>query len=604
MKRAMKTTKKIALGWLAVLLLWVSAAWMPAASQASGLTAEQQRKYDYYFLEAIRLKALQKYDAAFDLLQHCLEINPQAASALYELSQYYIYLKDDAFALHLLEEAVRYAPDNYWYAQGLANLYQKEGETEKAIALLEDMTTRFTNKLDPLYNLLDLYNRAGDYDKMLAILDKLELRMGKNEQLSMEKFRIYLQKDDTKHAFREMESLAAEYPLDTRYQVILADAYMQNGRKEEAYDIYQSVLKQEPDNPMALYSMATYYQATGQDDLYQQQLDTLLLNKRVPSDTKLLVMRQLIVENEQADGDSTRIIRLFDRILEQDPEETQLPLLYAQYLLSKGMNRQTIPVLNHVIEADPTNTAARMTLLGEAVKAEDYKEVTRLCEGGVVANPDRPEFYFYLAIAYNQDERNQDVIDVCHKALKLAAEGTKKEVLSDFYTIMGDAYYAQKQAAEAYAAYDSALVYFPDNIPTLNNYAYYLSLERRDLDKAEEMSYKTIKAEPKNATYLDTYAWILFEKGRYDEARIYIDDALLSNEEKSPGIVEHAGDIYYMTGDADKAVEFWQQARSMGIRTDILDRKIDEKRYIPYDQNEDGEKATQYTTDDNEAPQQ
>ena len=118
------------------------------------------------------------------------------------------------------------------------------------------------------------------------------------------------------------------------------------------------------------------------------------------------------------------------------------------------------------------------------------------------------------------------------------------------------------------------------------------------------MSYKTIKAEPKNATYLDTYAWILFEKGRYDEARIYIDDALLSNEEKSPGIVEHAGDIYYMTGDADKAVELWQQARSMGIRTDILDRKIDEKRYIPYDQNEDGEKATQYTTDDNEAPQQ
>lgn len=556
---------------------------------------EQQRKYDYYFLEAFRQKALGKYDASFALLQHCLEINPEAGSAYYELAQYYMFLKQEDRAVQALEKAVANDPDNFWYAQGLANLYQKQDETEKAITLLEAMSTRFPTKQDPLYNLLDLYNRAEEYDKMLAILNRLEERTGKNEQLTMEKFRIYLQKKDHKRAFREIESLVEEYPMDTRYQVVLADAYLQNGKKKEAYYLYRKVLEQEPDNPMALYSLAGYYRETGQEDLYQQQIDTLLLNRKVPSETKLLVMRQLIVENERADADSTRIIGLFDRILEEDPEDTQLPLLYVQYLLSKGMDQHTVPVLNHVLDIDPTHTAARMTLLGEAIKKEDYKEVTRLCEGGVVANPDRPEFYFYLAIAYNQDGRTDDVIDICRKALKQAREGTKKEVVSDFFTIMGDAYYEKKLTQEAYAAYDSALVYHPDNIPALNNYAYYLSLERRDLDRAEEMSYKTIKAEPKNATYLDTYAWILFEKGNYAEARIYIDDAILGDTEKSGGIVEHGGDIYYMTGDVDKAVELWQKAREMGIKSEVLEQKIKERKYIPYENHIDGEKATDAT---------
>lgn len=583
------------------IFLLLAVALLPGMHTAFAQTdEEQQRKYVYYFLESVRQKTLGKYDAAFDLLRHCLEINPEAASAHYELAQYYMFLKKEEQAVQALEKAVANDPDNFWYAQGLANLYQKQGETEKATALLEQMTARFPTKVDPLYNLLDLYNRAEDYDKVLDLLNSLEQRTGKSEQLTMEKFRIYLQKKDHKRAFREIESLVEEYPMDTRYQVVLGDAYLQNGKTDEAYALYRKVLAQEPDNPMALYSLATYYQETGQEARYQQQLDTLLLNHKVPSETKLLVMRQLIVENERTDADSTRIIGLFDRILEEDPEDAQLPLLYVQYLLTKGMDKETVPVLNHVLDIDPTHTAARMTLLGEAIKAEDYKEVTRLCEGGVVANPDRPEFYFYLAIAYNQDGRTDDVIATCQKALDEAREGAKKEVVSDFFTIMGDAYYEKKLTQQAYAAYDSALVYFPENIPALNNYAYYLSLERRDLDRAEEMSYKTIQAEPKNATYLDTYAWILFEKGNYAEARIYIDDALLSDTEKSAGIVEHGGDIYYMTGDTDKAVELWQKARDMGIKSKVLEQKINEKKYIPYENHIDGEKATEGTS----APQE
>ena len=543
----------------------------------SSLTPEQQRKYDYFFLEAMRLKEKKDYASAFGLLQHCLDIHPNAASALYEVSQYYMFLRQVPQGQEALEKAVASAPDNYWYSQGLASLYQQQNELDKAITLLEQMAVRFPGKQDPLFNLLDLYGRQEKYDEVISTLNRLEKHMGKNEQLSMEKFRIYLQMKDDKKAFQEIESLVQEYPMDMRYQVILGDVYLQNGKKQEAYDVYQKVLAAEPDNPMAIFSMASYYKQTGQEGLYQQQLDTLLLNKKVTPDTKVNVMRQMIVENEQADKDSTQIIALFDRIMKQEQDDPQIPMLYAQYLLSKNMEAESVPVLEQVVDLDPTNKAARMMLVGTAVRKEDYKQIIKVCEPGIEATPDALEFYYYLAIAYNQAEQPDSVVSICKRALEHTTADSKKEVVSDFYSILGDMYHTQKQMKEAYAAYDSALVYNPSNIGALNNYAYYLSVERRDLDKAEEMSYKTVKAEPNNATYLDTYAWILFEKGNYAEARIYIDNAMKSDDEKSDVIVEHCGDIYYMTGDVDGALSYWKKALEMGSESKTLKQKIEKK---------------------------
>ena len=559
----------------------------------SSLTPEQQRKYDYFFLEAMRLKEKKDYASAFGLLQHCLDIHPNAASALYEVSQYYMFLRQVPQGQEALEKAVASAPDNYWYSQGLASLYQQQNELDKAITLLEQMAVRFPGKQDPLFNLLDLYGRQEKYDEVISTLNRLEKHMGKNEQLSMEKFRIYLQMKDDKKAFQEIESLVQEYPMDMRYQVILGDVYLQNGKKQEAYDVYQKVLAAEPDNPMAIFSMASYYKQTGQEGLYQQQLDTLLLNKKVTPDTKVNVMRQMIVENEQADKDSTQIIALFDRIMKQEQDDPQIPMLYAQYLLSKNMEAESVPVLEQVVDLDPTNKAARMMLVGTAVRKEDYKQIIKVCEPGIEATPDALEFYYYLAIAYNQAEQPDSVVSICKRALEHTTADSKKEVVSDFYSILGDMYHTQKQMKEAYAAYDSALVYNPSNIGALNNYAYYLSVERRDLDKAEEMSYRTVKAEPTNGTYLDTYAWILFEKGKYVEAKIYIDQAMQNDGSKSSVVVEHCGDIYYMNGDREKALEYWQQAEKLSKEPpqegseersekelNLLRKKIVQKKYF------------------------
>ena len=587
---------KIKIGWLFVTVLMLtscggirSVRTAKTTAKADGaslmketlLSAEQQRKYDYFFLEAMRMKGKNEYDAAFGLLQHCLDINPTASSALYEISQYYMFLRQVPQGQVALEQAVAFAPDNYWYSQGLVSLYQQQNELDKAAALLEKMVTRFPSKQDPLFSLLDIYSRQEKYNDVISTLNRLEKRLGKNEQLSMEKFRIYLQMKDDKKAFQEIESLVQEYPMDMRYQVILGDVYLQNGKKQEAYDAYQKVLAVEPDNPMALFSMASYYEQTGQKELYQQQLDTLLLNKKVTSDTKISVMRQVIAENEQSSAkDSTQVIALFDRMMKQDMDDPQIPMLYSQYLLSKNMEQEAVPVLEQVVDLDPTNKAARLMLVSAAVKKEDYKQIIKVCEPGIEATPDALELYYYLAIAYHQAEQGDSVLSVCNRALEHITPDTRKEVISDFYSIMGDIYHTKKQMTEAYAAYDSALVYNPSNIGALNNYAYYLSVERRDLDKAEEMSYKTVKAEPNNSTYLDTYAWILFEKGNYVEARIYIDNAMKNDGEKSDVIVEHCGDIYFMTGDVEGALKYWKKALEMGSESKTLKQKIEKKKYI------------------------
>ena len=587
---------KIKIGWLFVTVLMLtscggirSVRTAKTTAKADGaslmketlLSAEQQRKYDYFFLEAMRMKGKNEYDAAFGLLQHCLDINPTASSALYEISQYYMFLRQVPQGQVALEQAVAFAPDNYWYSQGLVSLYQQQNELDKAAALLEKMVIRFPSKQDPLFSLLDIYSRQEKYNDVISTLNRLEKRLGKNEQLSMEKFRIYLQMKDDKKAFQEIESLVQEYPMDMRYQVILGDVYLQNGKKQEAYDAYQKVLAVEPDNPMALFSMASYYEQTGQKELYQQQLDTLLLNKKVTSDTKISVMRQVIVENEQSSAkDSTQVIALFDRMMKQDIDDPQIPMLYSQYLLSKNMEQEAVPVLEQVVDLDPTNKAARLMLVSAAVKKEDYKQIIKVCEPGIEATPDALELYYYLAIAYHQAEQGDSVLSVCNRALEHITPDTRKEVISDFYSIMGDIYHTKKQMTEAYAAYDSALVYNPSNIGALNNYAYYLSVERRDLDKAEEMSYKTVKAEPNNSTYLDTYAWILFEKGNYAEARIYIDNAMKNDGEKSDVIVEHCGDIYFMTGDVEGALKYWKKALEMGSESKTLKQKIEKKKYI------------------------
>lgn len=527
------------------------------------LTFEERRKFNHYFLEAVRLKEKGELDAAFDLYSHCLDIDPRSASVQYELAQFYMYLGQLQKGEDLLRKAVKIEPDNYWYKQTLASQYRKRGENGLAVEVIEDMVERFPSRLEPLMELVDLYSRLKDYEKVIYSLDRLEKLDGKSEQISMEKFRMYLQMGDSERAFTEIESLAQEYPYEMRYLTILGDVYLENGKNDEAYAIFQKVLKEEPGYAPAMLSMASYYEKQGQDSLYQAQLDSVLLNGKVESEMKLNIMRQLIVRSERGDKDSTKIVGLFDSILKQEQNNADMAMLAAQYLLSKKMNEKAITVLHQIVEIDPENKPAYLQLLNFAISKNDLDEVVRICTPAVEYMPEALEFYYYMGLAHYQKDRNDEALAVFKKGVRQINEDSDKALASDFYAILGDLYHTKKMNAEAYAAYDSALVYKDDNIGVLNNYAYFLSVERKNLDKAEEMSYKTVKAEPTNNTYLDTYAWILFEKGKYAEARIYIDQAIQHGGMESSVVVEHCGDIYYHCGEAEKALGFWKKAEEI-----------------------------------------
>ena len=542
------------------------------------LSPEERRQFDHFFLEAVRLKEKDKMDAAFEMYNHCLSIDSQSAVTLYELGKLYMYLGQPEKGEEYLRKATQTQPGNYWYKETLASYYQRRGEEAKAIGVIESMVDQFPSRLEPLMALVDLYNRTKDYQKVIHTLDRLERLDGKSEQISMEKFRMYLAMDNNEKAFSEIESLVQEYPYEMRYLTVLGDVYMENGREEEAYSTYQKVLAQEPEYTPAMLSMASYYEKMGEDSLYRTQLDALLLNQKVETPTKLNIMRQLIMRSERGDRDSTKIVSLFDSMLAQEQENADVAMLASQYLLSKRMDDQAKPVLWKVLEIDPENKPARLQLLSFAISKEDLDEVIRICSPAVEYMPEALEFYYYWGLAHYQKDQHDEALEVFKKGVRQVGENSDKNMVSDFYSIMGDLYHTKKMNVEAYAAYDSALVYKPDNIGALNNYAYYLSVEKKDLDKAEEMSYKTVKAEPTNNTYLDTYAWILFEKGKYAEARIYIDQALQNGGDKSSVVVEHCGDIYWMTDEPEKALEYWKQAEKLAAEpVENESEKRDEK---------------------------
>jgi tetratricopeptide (TPR) repeat protein len=199
-------------------------------------------------------------------------------------------------------------------------------------------------------------------------------------------------------------------------------------------------------------------------------------------------------------------------------------------------------------------------------------------------------FYYYQGIAYYQKSQLDEALDAFQNGIGVITQQSDPAIVSDFYAVMGDIMHQKGMDREAFAAYDSCLQWKDDNIGCLNNYAYYLSIKGMQLDKAEQMSYRTIKAEPKNATYLDTYAWILFMQKRYSEARIYIDQTLQNDSDSSAVLLEHAGDIYYHVGDIEKAVSLWEKSLARAVASDdqeikgprrqVLIRKIKLKKYL------------------------
>ena len=543
------------------------------------LTPAGQRKFDYFFYEGLKQKNAGKYDAAFDLFSHCMAIDSTASAVLYELSNFYEQLERPDRAVELLKRAVAGSPGNFTYRIALASISRDQGMYGEAAEEFEKLAADYPGKPELNYYLAEVYTQQGEIEKAIGAYDALESSMGMNEAITMQKYKLYASIAQDEKAFGEIEKLAAKFPEESRYQIVLGDLYLEENDTVRAREYYDRAHEIDPANPYYIVAMANYYEHTGNGEAAQGQIRDALVNPKLDVDTKMGILSRYIVRLQQSKQGTESANALFETLLEQHPNETKLNLMYGTLLQMQEKNDDARFQFSLVTESEPENMEAWQQLLSLALKNEDIPEVIRICEKCIGLFPKAPQFYFYLGIGYYQQKEYEKALDA-YRAGIAVIDPENTQMLSDFYGQMGDIYYQIEQLDKAYEAYDQALKYNPKNVVVLNNYGYFLSTNGGDLKKAERMSAQCIRLEPDNATYHDTYAWIFFMQGNYTLAKIYIESAMGKEGEKSPEIVEHYGDILYKNGDVDKAVEQWKKAKELKSESTTLDRKIETKTYI------------------------
>ena len=537
--------------------------------------------YDAFFLEAMVQRQKGNNDAAFDLLRHCIKLNPKASEAYYYLAQYYLAMKNDSVAQEYYLKAAELEPDNATYLETVAQTYIGRQEFEKAITVVDQLYNQDKSREDLLEMLFELYQQTDNTEKAIETLNRIEAAEGKSERLSYTKSELYTKLGNKQAAIAEMEALARQYPNDLNYRGMLADMLLRNDEELQALKLYKEILAEEPDNTRAQISLRSYYRVQGETEKVDSMTEQVLLNKNTTTEQRIYLMRQMVSDSERDGGDSTKVLEMFHKMLAQPQQNADIATLCAAYMDLKKMPRDSVQdMLQMVLRIAPDNAAARLQLVSYAWDRKDQDEVISLCQDARQYNPEEMAFYYYQGMAYYQKDNREKALEAFQNGIGVINEESNPAIVSDFYAVMGDLLHQKGMTREAYEAYDSCLQWKDDNVMCLNNYAYFLSENGEQLEKAESMSYKTVKAEPKNATYLDTYAWILFMQKRYAEAKIYIEQALQNDSDGNAVITEHAGDIYVQNNDPERAVELWQQALKKDPKNKILIRKIKQKKYL------------------------
>jgi len=543
------------------------------------LNEKEQRKFDYYFYEGINSKVQGKYDEAFDYLQHCYSIDSTNANVLTELGTFYNVLEEKSKALDFLKKAVKYDPKNYYYNMMLAGLSKESGNNQDAIAIYRFLLKEYPSKLELYMQLSQAYSDSGELQKAIEVLNELEKISGVSETTALTKFQLYSMLNQKEKAFTEIENIIAQNPEDPRYIVLLGDLYLQDNQPDKAIYYYNRAKAIDPDYPNLILSMVNYYEKTGNEGAAEEELRKAITGTEIDVDTKVQLLTRYIDILRQNKRDMQLVNSLFETLFDQYPHNTRLNLIYGNVLLLQEKKEEAMKQFEIYTKANPSDPVGYEQML-RIVLPDSIDRVIEITTEAIKYIPEAPQFYFYLGGAKYQQKKYKEALEVFEEGLK-SAKIENPLLKSDFYGQIGDLNYFLGNKEAAFENYEKALKLNPQNLPVLNNYSYYLSLEGKDLDKAEQMSSITVKTEPTNPTYLDTYGWVLFKQGAYTTAKIYIENAVkYSEEEPSAEIFEHYGDVLYVTGEPEKALEQWKKAKELGSDSKTLDEKIRTGKYI------------------------
>ncbi|MFQ9021525.1 MAG: tetratricopeptide repeat protein [Parabacteroides merdae] len=228
------------------------------SSKPNKVSAGDQRKFDYFFYEGLNLKAAGKFDAAYDAFNHCLAIDSTASAVLYELSSFYARLDRPEKSLEMLRRAVAYSSDNFTYRLALATMSRNLGMFGEASDEYEKLVKDYPGKPELNYYLADALTQEGEIGKAIDAYDALRI-VHRHERgaFQLQKYKLYNALEQNDNAFKEVEKLAAKFPMESRYQIILGDLHLEKNDTVKALKYYQKAHEIDPESPYYIVSMAT-----------------------------------------------------------------------------------------------------------------------------------------------------------------------------------------------------------------------------------------------------------------------------------------------------------------------------------------------------------
>ncbi len=553
-----------------------------AGSKSNELETKLFTKHDidvnHYFVSANKEKLLGNTEDAIRLFKKCLQIDPNNAAAAYELCIIALNVNDFPSAEMYGRKAYTLNPDNEWYAIIFVESLQRNKKPGEAVKIYQKLLKSLPDRSDIYYDFADCYLRMNKSSEAIEVYNELEKTIGVNAELSLQKEKIYVRMGKLDKAVEEINKLIATAPEEAKYYGILAELYAANNMDSEAVDTYQKALKIDPDNAYINLSLSEYYRQKRDYPKGFIYLEKAFNSEELDIDSKVKILLSYYVVSEKSEELKQQSLALCDVLIKAHPKEAKAYSVAGDFYYRDKKLEKSKEYFSRAVELDKSKYVIWNQLLIIESELQQFTEMIKHGKEAIELFPNEPTVYLLLGIAYLQEKNPQEALIVLNQGKNMIIDN--KPLLGQFYANIGDAYYRTKQMEQSDEAYEEALKINPNDTYVLNNYAYYLSLRNVKLDKAEEMSKKSNELERDNASYNDTYGWILYGLGKYEDAKLWLEKAVANGAANNAVILEHLGDVYYRLNNSDIAMDYWIKAKKAGTGSDNLERKINEKKLI------------------------
>lgn len=552
---------------------------------------ERKRKADYIFMEAEGQNQLDKTSDYFRLMELARSYDPDDNFYNKELGYILVLLADRQSDLDsalfnkgmaMMKEGFERDTSDFYNAWRYATICQHFGMTDESLRILRSLSAQNPGKPEVAYSMADLLFQKGDTSdlhKALAIFNSLEKTQGKNLGITSQKVRTYLTLRDTVHALDELSKIRRSFPKSSANQIYSGDVFMVIGKPDSALKYYNRAIELDSTNGLAYHKLAEYYQYMGDSVNYDKEVFNALSQGNLEVGEKVELMRGYVQNLYNDTLQRPRIVKLFDVLTTLHPHDANIRDLYSVYLAVIGDYGQSAEQTRLSLDLNPAEITNWNRLMSLYFTLNEYENAVTTGKEAMHYFPDDSNLKLMTASGFLSLEQPDSAIVLLREAYT-ATDPSNRETLSDIETSLGDAFYKMHSPDSAFACYEKALELNPRNLLAMNNYSYFLACEGKDLGIAQNLSYMTVKEQPENATYLDTYAWVLFKQKRFEEAKEYIDKTIEYEPEPSAELYDHAGDIYFMNLMPEEAMEYWQKALELDPENSLIQRKVKEKRYI------------------------